>query len=59
VSLAWLREKGVTAIPKATGEAHIRDNWSSRTLDLDDVDVATIDGIDREERMIDPGFAPW
>jgi len=59
VSLAWLREKGVTAIPKATSEAHVRDNWASRTLELDDADVATIDGIDRRDRQVDPGFAPW
>ncbi|QGX94652.1 aldo/keto reductase [Haloplanus rallus] len=59
VSLAWLREKDVTAIPKATGEEHVRDNWASRTLDLDDEDVARIDGIDRRERMVDPDFAPW
>ncbi|MFC7045071.1 aldo/keto reductase [Halobacteriaceae archaeon GCM10025711] len=59
VSLAWLREKGVTAIPKATGEAHIRDNWESLALDLDDEDVATIDGIERVDRQVDPGFAPW
>jgi 2,5-diketo-D-gluconate reductase B len=59
VSLAWLREKGVTAIPKATGEAHIRDNWESRTLELDEEDVATIDGIERREREVDPSFSPW
>jgi 2,5-diketo-D-gluconate reductase B len=59
VSLAWLREKGVAAIPKATGEDHVRDNWASRTLDLDAEDVAKIDGIDRRERMVDPDFAPW
>jgi len=59
VSLAWLREKGVTAIPKATSEAHVRDNWESQSLDLDDEDVARIDGIDRREREVDPDFAPW
>ena len=59
VSLAWLREKDVTAIPKATSGAHIRDNWASLDLDLDSEDVATIDAIDRTERRIDPGFAPW
>jgi diketogulonate reductase-like aldo/keto reductase len=58
VSLAWLREKGVTAIPKATSEAHVRDNWESLALDLDDEDVATIDAIDRTERRVDPGFCP-
>ena len=59
VSLAWLREKGVTAIPKATSEAHIRDNWESLGVTLDDEDVAAIDAIDREDRRVDPGFAPW
>lgn len=59
VSLAWLHEKGVTAIPKATSEAHVRDNWASRSLTLDDEDVERIDGIDRREREVDPDFAPW
>jgi diketogulonate reductase-like aldo/keto reductase len=58
VSLAWLREKGVTAIPKATSKAHIRDNWESVALTLDDEDVATIDAIDETDRQIDPGFGP-
>jgi 2,5-diketo-D-gluconate reductase B len=59
VSLAWLREKGVTAIPKATGEDHIADNWGSLDVSLDDEDVAKIDSIERESRQVDPGFAPW
>ncbi|PSP95395.1 aldehyde oxidoreductase [Halobacteriales archaeon QS_4_62_28] len=58
VSLAWLREKDVTAIPKATGEAHIRDNWASLGLQLDDDDIDQIDAIDRTERRIHPSFAP-
>jgi len=58
VSLAWLRETGVTAIPKATSEAHIRDNWESLGLELDDEDVATIDGIDRFDRQVNTSFAP-
>jgi 2,5-diketo-D-gluconate reductase B len=58
VSLAWLRAKGVTAIPKTTG-AHLRENWESLSVELDDEDVAAIDAIDRRERQVDPGFAPW
>ncbi|WP_368409110.1 aldo/keto reductase [Halocatena marina] len=58
VSLAWLREKGITAIPKATGEDHLRDNAESVTLSLDDGDISTIDNIDREDRQINPSFAP-
>jgi 2,5-diketo-D-gluconate reductase B len=59
VSLAWLREKGVTAIPKATSETHIADNWASLSLELDEEDVATIDAIEETDRRVDPGFAPW
>jgi len=59
VSLAWLREKGVTAIPKATSADHVRDNWASLDLALDPEDVERIDAIDRRDRRVDPGFAPW
>jgi len=59
VSLAWLRQHGIAAIPKATSEAHIRANWESQQLTLDDAEMATIDELDREERLIDPGFAAW
>lgn len=58
VSLAWLREKGVAAIPKATSASHIRDNWASLRLELDEEDVAKIDSIDRQERRIEPDWAP-
>jgi 2,5-diketo-D-gluconate reductase B len=58
VSLAWLREKGVTAIPKATSEDHIRDNWSSLGVDLSADDIERIDGIDERRRLIDPDFGP-
>lgn len=59
VSLAWLRQRGITAIPKATSEEHIRDNWQSLTLHLDEADEAKLDAIDGVERQVDPGFAPW
>ena len=58
VTLAWLREKGVAAVPKATSEAHIRDNFASSDLELTDEEVATIDGIERTERFFDPDYAP-
>ncbi|WP_425499567.1 aldo/keto reductase [Halogeometricum luteum] len=59
VSLAWLREKGVTAIPKATGEDHIQDNWESLRVELDDEEIERIDEMDRNDRQVDPDFAPW
>jgi diketogulonate reductase-like aldo/keto reductase len=58
VALAWLREAGVAAIPKATSEAHIRDNWASRDLELSDPELGHIDDIDARWRKVHPDFAP-
>jgi diketogulonate reductase-like aldo/keto reductase len=58
VSLAWLREKGVTAIPKATGQDHIADNFGSLDVALTDEDVAAIDDIGETDRRVHPDFAP-
>lgn len=60
VSLAWLMEKdNVVAIPKASSRKHIEDNYKAQDLDLEDEDIEKIESIEREERMVDPGFAPW
>lgn len=60
VSLAWLMQKdNVKAIPKASSEEHIRDNFGSLDLQLDDEDVERIDSLEKRERVVDPGFAPW
>ena len=59
VSLAWLREQGVTAIPKASGEAHLHDNWASLSLQLDDGELDAIDELAESRRMVDPDFGPW
>jgi diketogulonate reductase-like aldo/keto reductase len=59
ISLAWLREKGVTAIPKATGRDHIEDNWQSLDVNLSDEEIERIDAIGERERRVDPGFGPW
>ncbi|WP_458209177.1 aldo/keto reductase [Haladaptatus sp. NG-SE-30] len=59
VSLAWCREKDVTTIPKATSREHLRENWLSLGVELDDEDMERIDDIDRAERLVDPDRAPW
>jgi len=60
VSLAWLLERdGVSAIPKATGEDHLRDNFGATTLELDEEDRARIDDLDRTERFVEREGAPW
>ncbi|SEA36272.1 Aldo/keto reductase [Haloplanus vescus] len=59
VSLAWVMAKGVTAIPKSGTPSHIRENYAARDIELDEEDVARIDSIDREERIVDFPEAPW
>jgi len=59
VSLAWLRQQGITAIPKATSEAHIRDNWQSLSLTLSDAEIERIESIEQTGRRVDPSFGPW
>ncbi|MES3516972.1 MAG: aldo/keto reductase [Natronomonas sp.] len=58
VSLAWLREKGITAIPKATGVDHIEENWASLDVELRTEDIEAIDALDRTTRQVDPDFGP-
>lgn len=60
ISLAWLLSKdNVAAIPKASNPEHLRDNLAARELNLDEQDIAQIESIDRERRIIDREYAPW
>jgi len=60
VSLAWLESlDNVATIPKATSESHIRDNWSSYDVTLDETDKERIADLDAGERTVDFGPAPW
>ncbi|MHA1934071.1 MAG: aldo/keto reductase [Candidatus Thorarchaeota archaeon] len=58
VSLAWILDKGAIPIPKATNEAHLRDNFESLSIQLDSDDISLIDSIEDEDRLMDPYFAP-
>jgi 2,5-diketo-D-gluconate reductase B len=59
VSLAWtLAQEAVVPIPKATGE-HIRENWETRGLELDDEDLDRIAGLEKRRRLVDPDGAAW
>jgi 2,5-diketo-D-gluconate reductase B len=60
VGLAWLMSKeNVVPIPKGTGD-HVEENFRARELTLDDEDVARIDSIDEERRVVDPPEkGPW
>ncbi len=59
VALAWLMEQDkVVPIPKATSEAHIEDNFAAIDLRLTESQVAAIDALPKDRRLVNPGFAP-
>ncbi|WP_324761033.1 aldo/keto reductase [Haloarcula montana] len=60
VSLAWLLSReSVAAVPKATSEPHLRDNYDAPSLELDDEDIERINAIERSERFVSRDGAPW
>lgn len=59
VALAWLMEQDkVVPIPKATSEAHIEDNFAAIDVRLTEAQIAAIDALPKDRRLINPGFAP-
>jgi 2,5-diketo-D-gluconate reductase B len=50
-AIAWLLAKGIAVIPKASSREHLAANLAAREVELDDEDVARIDGIEREEEL--------
>jgi 2,5-diketo-D-gluconate reductase B len=53
VALAWLRERGAVAIPKASSEAHLRENLAAADLDLGATTRDRIDGIERSQQFFE------
>jgi len=59
VALAWLLEQeNVAAIPKAGRESSQRANLDALSIKLDDSDRAAIAALPKNQRFVDPGFAP-
>jgi len=59
VTLRWFMQQPlVGAIPKASGYAHAEENFQIFDFELSADDMATINGLARGERMIDPEFGP-
>ena len=60
VALSWLRSKDrVVAIPKSSDREHIRENYATKTLELDADALERIDEIDQVKRVVNFPEAPW
>jgi 2,5-diketo-D-gluconate reductase B len=59
VALKWLLDQdGVAAIPKAGRVESQRENLAALDLELDDADRAIIASLPKDQRVVDPPFAP-
>jgi 2,5-diketo-D-gluconate reductase B len=59
VALAWLLAKPlVAAIPKARSPARQMENLGAAHLKLSAADIAAIDALPKDRRLVDPGIAP-
>jgi len=58
VAISWQLQNCLITIPASTNKEHLKDNFSSRGLQLDAEDMIAIGKLDRGDRKIDPDFAP-
>lgn len=53
ISLRWLLQKGLAAVPKASSEAHLAANLDLFDWELTDGEMQRIDGIGKNQRLFD------
>lgn len=53
-----LQQPGLAVIPKASSEAHLRSNLEVFDFELSEEELAQVASLNRDERLIDPSFAP-
>lgn len=58
LALAWALARGVTPIPKATGD-HVAENLAAVDADVDPSVLDEIDALEPGDRKIDPDDAAW
>ncbi|HXV65396.1 MAG TPA: aldo/keto reductase [Vicinamibacteria bacterium] len=58
VTLRWLVQQGVAAIPKAARRTHLVENLGIFDFVLTDEAMSAIDAVRRDQRYVNPGWAP-
>ncbi len=56
VVLNWLLSKGIIAIPRSSSRNHIEDNFKSLEWKLTPEDIKSLDGLNRNNRIVKPDF---
>jgi diketogulonate reductase-like aldo/keto reductase len=61
ISLRWLIQKDLIAIPKATSKEHLKENFDIFDFEISKEDMSKIDNIGKvtRKRIIDPEFSDF
>ena len=61
ISLRWLIQKDIIAIPKASSEKHLKENFDIFDFEIEKEDMEKINKIShiRPKRLIDPDFSDF
>ena len=59
IVLAWIIQKGIVAVPKASSEEHIRANMEAVSIILSEEEMAAIDGMEKQKRISNPSWAEF
>ncbi|MFB6309470.1 MAG: aldo/keto reductase [Haloarculaceae archaeon] len=59
IALKWAVEKGIVPLPKSTSPEHVRQNRRLFDWEIDDEDLALLDGLDRDHPVYDTGARDW
>lgn len=59
IALAWLRQKGLVAIPKASSEKHLKENLDTLQIELTDEQMLQVEALNRNQRLVNPSWAEF
>ncbi len=59
IILSWLRQKGIVAIPKSTNPKHIKENFDSLKLNLDEDEMQILENLPQGNRVLNYPFAEF
>ena len=59
VILNWIIGRGIAAIPKSTGQEHLKDNFNALTWQMEVRDTARIDALPQGARLFAPSFSEF
>lgn len=59
ICLNWVLQKGIVAIPKASGKQHLLENLGALSFELKKEDIQKIDSIKKTERLVNPWFGEF